>query len=125
MHCSKRSKTTFEVTNIESENCLAYAPKCIAEGSAISQAICGTGVSFVILTSDFLGQKKSKGGDLVKSYISDKGATFREEVIIKDNKDGTYGGFYNLAKEGTFFLNIFIYEEPIKGSPFNLELVQK
>ncbi len=115
-------EVTIHKNNLTS---LAYAPKCIAEGDAVSHAICGVGASFPILTADYLGQKKAKGGDAVKSYISDKGATFREEVIVKDNKDGTYTGFYNLAKEGTFFLNVFIYDEPIKGSPFTLELIQK
>lgn len=37
---------------------------------------------------------------------------------MKDNKDGTYGVFYNLMEEGNYVMNITIRAVDIKGSPF-------
>ena len=70
----------------------------------------------------FLGEKRVTGGDLFIATIEKE--NFSEECIIKDNKDGTYGIFYNMQQEGHFVLNISCYGKPVKGSPFKLELFE-
>lgn len=65
---------------------------------------------------DYKGQPRVSGKDVVTANI--KGLNFDEDLIVKDNKNGTYSAFYNIAEPGTYSLSVTLNEEPIKGSPF-------
>jgi len=103
----------------------AYGPLCETAGEHVTKAVKLTGVDFKIQAKDFKGKNRTTGGDSFEAAIlpmQDQGVTV--DVVVKDNKDGTYGVFYNCPKVGTYKLQVSSEGIAVKGSPFTLVVTE-
>jgi len=99
----------------------AFPPKCVVEGEGItSTGRAGVGSSFTILAKDYRGEMRVSGGDPFIAICSGEGV--QDTFVVKDNKNGTYSVFYNIANPGRYQVNITCGPTPIANVPFTLTL---
>lgn len=76
---------------------------------------------FVVICKNTLGQQVSGGDHDVKVTVTGPDGEEKKCELI-DNKDGTYGGRYDLSGAGNYTVDITVKDEPIMNSPFTAEM---
>ncbi|XP_052820878.1 tripartite motif-containing protein 2-like isoform X2 [Mya arenaria] len=72
-------------------------------------------------TVDYHGNPRTSGSDpVIADLKNDKGEPF--DAKIKDKNDGTYEIQYVPPKSGSYKIYIGIFNRPIKGSPFSIQV---
>jgi len=99
---------------------LAYGGNSSAEGEALRMSRANAGNSFTILAKDYQGNTRSTGGDIFMASVASK--NFHEDLIVKDNKNGTYTVFYNIGSVGSYQMSVTCKGVHVKGSPFPLTI---
>uniref|UniRef100_A0A8D2ZKD0 RING-type E3 ubiquitin transferase n=1 Tax=Scophthalmus maximus TaxID=52904 RepID=A0A8D2ZKD0_SCOMX len=98
----------------------AVASESVATGEALRHCVVGVATSVTITTKDKDGELCKMGNAVITAEISSPDGG-RGEGEILDNKNGTYEYLFTAPKEGSFNLSLRLYDQHIKGSPFNIK----
>ncbi|KAK7878153.1 hypothetical protein WMY93_031199 [Mugilogobius chulae] len=85
-----------------------------------AHCVVGVPTSITITTKDKDGQLCKMGNAKITAEMSTSDGTKCDGEIV-DNKNGTYEFLFAAPKEGTFYLSLSLYGQPIKGSPFKIK----
>ncbi|KAJ0051279.1 hypothetical protein NL108_017677 [Boleophthalmus pectinirostris] len=98
----------------------AVASETVATGEGLKHCIVGVPTSVTVTTKDKDGELCKMGNANITAEMSTSdGCKCNGEIV--DNKNGTYEFLFTVPKEGTFYLSLCLYGQPIKGSPFKIK----
>ncbi len=106
------------VGSVQSNSAVAF--ETVASGEGLKRCYVGREALVNITTKD-------KNGDLIKvghsSFHAELTSSGGELSIpdVQDNKNGTYDLTYSIPEPGTYQLEVKLYGQPIKGSPFRIK----
>ncbi|XP_043928155.1 tripartite motif-containing protein 3 isoform X2 [Protopterus annectens] len=101
----------------------AIAHETVATGEGLRHAVVGQQTSVTITTKDKDSELVKTGNAILHAEFSAPDGSFLEGEIV-DNKNGTYELLYTLKQEGEYSVQITLYDQPIKGSPFRIKAVK-
>lgn len=105
------------VGRVETNSAIAF--ESTATGEGLRKCYIGKKASVSVTTKDRHGALTKSGHSILTANItSSDGNAF--PVDIMDNKNGTYGVHYTLNHEGSYQLEIQLFNQHIKGSPFSI-----
>ncbi|XP_076070313.1 tripartite motif-containing protein 2-like isoform X2 [Mytilus galloprovincialis] len=106
---------------------------CIQSNSAIAFETTATGeglkLCYIGRPSVVMVTTKDRKGELVKLGYGTLTAEVKNETeekvipTVLDNHNGTYELSYSLSKEGTYKLEVKLYDQHVKGSPFKVKCI--
>jgi len=96
----------------------ASAEKSYAEGLGLTNAIAFEKASFTVYAVNDEGEKATRGGANIRSYLKDADGNDLCKVQIIDNRNGTYTCNYVPPTPGQFDLLVQIGPNQLRGSPF-------
>ncbi|KAJ0033578.1 hypothetical protein NQD34_000685 [Periophthalmus magnuspinnatus] len=98
----------------------AVASETVATGEGLKHCVVGVPTSVSITTKDKDGELCKMGNANITAEMSTSdGCKCNGEIM--DNKNGTYEFLFTAPKEGTFYLSLCLYGQPVKGSPFKIK----
>ena len=111
-------KLIQQLGSIQSNSAVAF--ETVATGEGLKKCYIGKQALVNITTKD-------KNGDLIRvghaSFSAQLTSSNRNVIIpdILDNKNGTYDLSYELSEPGTYSLDVRLFDQPIRGSPFKVK----
>lgn len=118
-HFHNARKSLHTMGTINSNSAVAY--ESTASGSGLKHCFVGQPAVVIIATKDRKGDLIKVGSTgLCGAVMSISGDTIIEP-LISDQKNGTYELTYMVKSEGLYHINIKLYGENIKGSPFKIK----
>ncbi|XP_016312549.1 tripartite motif-containing protein 2-like isoform X2 [Sinocyclocheilus anshuiensis] len=99
----------------------AVASQTEASGDGLEQCVVGQPATVVITTRDKSGGLCKTGNAVISAEVCTPDGSVADGEIV-DLKNGTYEFQYTVKKEGHFSLALRLYDQHIKGSPFQLKV---
>uniref|UniRef100_A0A672L4W9 Tripartite motif-containing protein 2 n=1 Tax=Sinocyclocheilus grahami TaxID=75366 RepID=A0A672L4W9_SINGR len=99
----------------------AVASQTEASGEGLEQCVVGQPATVVITTRDKSGGLCKTGNAIISAEVCTPDGSVADGEIV-DHKNGTYEFQYTVKKEGHFSLALRLYDQHIKGSPFQLKV---
>jgi len=96
----------------------ACAAKCYAEGPGLKEAITHQPAEFHVFAVNEEGEKATKGGANVRSFLKDEAGNDIAKVQIVDLRNGSYKCTYTSPVPGNVVLHVQIGKDPISNAPF-------
>ena len=117
----------FDLVSVEQIGSLkerqTRAQQSRADGKGISEAIVGLEAQLVVTTRNKKCQQCYDNNDCVTLEIGNRqGENCAAEVLVQDNKDGTYKIKYFAKETGTCSASVKVNGEHIRGSPFEVQV---
>ena len=117
----------FDLVSVEQIGSLkesqTRAQQSSADGKGISEAIVGLEAQLVVTTRNKKCQQCYDNNDCVTLEIGNRqGENCPAEVLVQDNKDGTYKIKYFAKETGTCSASVKVNGEHIRGSPFEVQV---
>ena len=117
----------FDLVSVEQIGSLkerqTRAQQSRADGKGISEAIVGLEAQLVVTTRNKKCQQCYDNNDCVTLEIGNRqGENCPAEVLVQDNKDGTYKIKYFAKETGTCSASVKVNGEHIRGSPFEVQV---
>ena len=114
----------FDLVSAEQIGSLeARAEQSSADGKGISEAIVGLEAQLAVTTRNKKCQQCYDNNDCVTLEIGNRqGENCPAEVLVQDNKDGTYKIKYFAKETGTCSASVKVNGEHIRGSPFEVQV---
>ena len=104
-----------------------FASESVASGSGLFNGMAGESSSFTIEAFDTYRNRRNSGGDdwsiVVKSSSSRSATDYNLGSIHIDHDNGTYTASVTPLFSGINDLHISLNESPLKGSPFQMNVV--
>lgn len=104
-----------------------FASESIALGSGLYNGMTGESSSFTIEAFDGYRNRRDSGGDdwsvVVKSTSSDSATDYNLGAVDIDHGNGTYSASVTPLISGINDLHITLNKSPLKGSPFQMNVV--
>jgi len=100
--------------------CSAYPMATVASGPELNVTQAGKPNTFLITACDKKGNRRPNGGDNFTGRVLDKENNVAAEVIVHDEKNGTYNCYFNCQKSGEYTIEVLNEGATIKGSPYSL-----
>ncbi|KAJ8281118.1 hypothetical protein GJAV_G00063740 [Gymnothorax javanicus] len=114
-------KSIHNLGTIVTTNAIAH--ETVASGDGLRQCVVGLPTSITITTKDKDGELCKTGSACLAAEICTPDGSVADGEIL-DNKNGTYEYIYTVHKEGNFTLALRLYDQHIKGSPFQLKVAK-
>uniref|UniRef100_A0A672MWQ3 Tripartite motif-containing protein 2 n=1 Tax=Sinocyclocheilus grahami TaxID=75366 RepID=A0A672MWQ3_SINGR len=111
--------TIFQMGTIVTTN--AVASQTEASGDGLEQCVVGQQATVVITTRDKSGGLCKTGNAVISAEVCTPDGSVADGEIV-DLKNGMYEFQYTVKKEGHFSLALRLYDQHIKGSPFQLKV---
>uniref|UniRef100_A0A8C1ZH86 Tripartite motif-containing protein 2 n=1 Tax=Cyprinus carpio TaxID=7962 RepID=A0A8C1ZH86_CYPCA len=99
----------------------AVASQTEASGEGLEQCVVGQPATVIITTRDKSGGLCKTGNAIISAEVCTPDGSVADGEIV-DHKNGTYEFQYTVKKEGNFSLALRLYDQHIKGSPFQLKV---
>uniref|UniRef100_A0A673HIM9 RING-type E3 ubiquitin transferase n=1 Tax=Sinocyclocheilus rhinocerous TaxID=307959 RepID=A0A673HIM9_9TELE len=99
----------------------AVASQTEASGEGLEQCVVGQPATVVITTRDKSGGLCKTGNAIISAEVCTPDGSVADGEIV-DHKNGTYEFQYTVKKEGHFSLALRLYDQHIKGSPFQIKV---
>eukprot|EP01104_Vermistella_antarctica_P019108 TRINITY_DN7334_c0_g1_i1.p1 TRINITY_DN7334_c0_g1~~TRINITY_DN7334_c0_g1_i1.p1 ORF type:complete len:582 (+),score=133.56 TRINITY_DN7334_c0_g1_i1:52-1746(+) len=102
----------------------AYPMFCTPSGDGMSETTCGKPTEFLMEAFDKKEQPRVNGGDkfagvMIQLDPEADQEPARVDIVFKDNRNGTYGCFYNARVSGNYEMTLTENGDPVRGSPYN------
>lgn len=115
------SKCITNLGIIQSNSAVPH--ETVASGDGLKRSAVGVQTVVMISTKNHKGEiVKSGGAPLTAKFDSADGREIT--TSINDNKNGTYDVIYTPSKEGIYMLDIRLFNEHIRNSPFRVKVVK-
>ncbi|KAA0722325.1 Tripartite motif-containing protein 2 [Triplophysa tibetana] len=98
----------------------AIAAETVATGDGLRRCVVEQHTSVTITTKDKDGSLCRAGKALLTAALSASDGTIVAAGEVIDHKNGTYEFVYMVPCEGRFTLSLKLYDQHIRGSPFNI-----
>ncbi|XP_061595299.1 tripartite motif-containing protein 3-like [Cololabis saira] len=102
----------------------AVAHTSVATGEGLRHAATGQNQTITVTTKDKDGDLVRTGNAALTAEIVSADGGRAAEAEVTDNKNGTYEVSFTLRCEGEFSLDLALYGQPLRGSPFRLRAVK-
>ncbi|RXN06411.1 tripartite motif-containing 2-like protein [Labeo rohita] len=99
----------------------AVASQTEASGEGLEQCVVGQPATVIITTRDKSGGLCKTGNAIISAEVCTPDGSVADGEVV-DHKNGTYEFQYTVKKEGNFSLALRLYDQHIKGSPFQLKV---
>ena len=103
----------------------AVAHETIASGEGLRQCYVGRPSVITVTTKDRNGDLVKCGFAPVTALLTADGSEDKVQPVVTDNRTGTYDVTYMLKTEGRYRLDLMLFEQHIKGSPFKVSCVTR
>ncbi|XP_076468574.1 tripartite motif-containing protein 2-like [Babylonia areolata] len=101
----------------------AVAYETIASGEGLRQCSAGRPCVVTVTTKDRSGELVKCGYAPVTAFLTPDGSDTKVLPTVTDNRNGTYDVTYTLKEEGRYTLDLMLFDQHIKGSPFKVKCV--
>ena len=114
-------KSLSQVGNVNSNSAISFETSATGEGLKMCYPARTTCVSVIT---------KDRKGELIKTGYASLSAEIKDEegnavsLSVTDHQNGTYDVSYSVEKIGTYMLEIKLYNQNIKGSPFKIKAIK-
>ncbi|XP_063074453.1 tripartite motif-containing protein 2 isoform X2 [Engraulis encrasicolus] len=98
----------------------AVAAETVATGDGLRQCAVGRPMSITVTTKDKDGELCQMGNACLTAELLSPDGGLADSGEVLDHKNGTYEFLYTAPHEGRYTLSLRLYEQHIKGSPFNI-----
>lgn len=113
LHTAK--KCVYNLGHVQSNSAVAF--ETTATGDGLKTCYIGRPTVISITTKDRKGELVKVGEAAITAILTASNGDLIEPYL-SDNKNGTYDLTYVVKTEGTYQLEINLYDQEIKGSPF-------
>ncbi|ELU03406.1 hypothetical protein CAPTEDRAFT_168454 [Capitella teleta] len=105
--------------SVQSNSAIAF--ETVATGEGLKRCWLNRTATVNITTKDRKGELIKVGHSSFSAEFSSSSGNVVCIPDIVDNQNGTYDLSYTLSESGTFYLDIRLYGQPIRGSPFKVK----
>jgi tripartite motif-containing protein 2/3 len=117
---SNLHRTIQKVGCIQSNSAISF--ETTATGEGLKLCYIGRPSVVTVITKDRKGELIKMGFGMLSAEVKNE----TEEIAVPtvtDHQNGTYELSYSLSKEGTYKLEVKLYDQHIKGSPFKVKCI--
>ena len=115
---SNAQKLIKSLGSVQTNGAVAF--ETIATGEGLKRCYAGRQTIVNITTKDRKGELIKAGNSSFRAELASSGGEVTVPDIT-DNQNGTYDLKYNVAEPGTYRLEVKLYGQQIKGSPFKIK----
>lgn len=116
---STARKVITQLGSVQTNSAIAF--ETTASGEGMKRCYTSRTAQFTITTKDKNGDLIKVGRACFKAQIENSQGELVTCPDITDNKNGTYDLSYTVKEAGTYKIDVRLYGEPIKGSPFKVK----